>query len=74
MTSDLDVSNPVLSLQQKRPHRYEEGMEEEYFPGTVEDFFWPIYFEVLDLAINGIQKCFDQPGYKVYLLIGKSSS
>ena len=40
--------------------------QEEQFPGSLEDIYWPIYFEASNLAINGIQKCFDQPGYEVY--------
>ena len=66
MASDLDISDPILPQQRKRPRRYEESTQEEHFLGSVEDFYRPIYFEALDLACNGIQKRFDQPGYEVY--------
>ena len=66
MASDLDVSDPILPWQHKRPRRCEESTQEEHFPGSVEDFYQPIYFEALDLACNGIQKRFDHPGYEVY--------
>ena len=65
MASDLDVSDPILPQHWKRPRRCEESTQEEHFPGSMEDFYWPIYFEALDLACNGIQKRFDQPGYEV---------
>ena len=60
MASDLDVSNPVLLRQRKRPRRYEDG-EEGYSPENVEDFYRPIFFEALDLVIGGIRARFDQP-------------
>lgn len=65
MASDLDVSDPVLPRQRKRPRRYEDG-EEGYSPENVEDFYRPIFFEALDLVIGGIRARFDQPGYKLY--------
>ena len=40
--------------------------QDEHFPGSVEDFYRPIYFEALDLTVTGVQKRFDQPGYEVY--------
>ena len=64
--NDLDVGDPILSWQWKRPQRYEKSTQEGHFPGSVEDFYQPIYFEALDLAINGIQKRYEQPGYDVY--------
>ena len=66
MGNDLVVSDPILPWLWKRPRRYEESTQEEHFPGSVEDFYQPIYVEALDVAINGIQKRFDQPGYEVY--------
>ena len=45
---------------------YEESIQEEHFPGSVKDFYWPIYFENLDFTINKIEKHFDQPGYEAY--------
>ena len=65
MASDLEVSDPVLPRQRKRPKRYEDGGE-GYFPENVEDFYRPIFFEAVDLVIGGIRAHFDQPGYKLY--------
>ena len=65
MASDLDVSNPILPRQQKRPQRYEVSTQEEHFQGCVEDFYQPLYFQALHLAINGFQKRFNQPEYQV---------
>lgn len=41
----------------KEPHNH---------PLTVEDYYRPMYFEALDLAICSIENRFDQPGYRVY--------
>ena len=65
MASDLEVSDPVLPRQRKRPKRYEDGGE-GYSPENVEDFYRPIFFEAVDLVIGGIRARFDQPGYKLY--------
>ena len=65
MATDLQVDDPVLPRQRKRPRRYEGGEGEEYFPEKVEDFYRAIYFEALDV-VSGIKECFDQPGYKLY--------
>ena len=62
MASDLDVSNPMMPLQRKRPLGYKESTPREYFPGNVEEFYWPNYFEAFDLVCNGIKKHFDQHG------------
>ena len=35
-------------------------------PETADDYFQPVYFETLELAINVILDRFNQPGYKVY--------
>ena len=65
MASDLEVSDPVLPRQRKRPKRYEDGGE-GYSPENVEDFYRPIFFKAVDLVIGGIRARFDQPGYKLY--------
>ena len=47
------------------PRRYDEGSAPS-FPLTVEDHYWPIYFQALDLITSCIDDRFNQPGYKVY--------
>ena len=63
---ELDVGDPVLPRRRKVPRRYEIGTGEGSHPETVEDYYRCIYFEALDLTVNGIQNRFDQPGYLVY--------
>ena len=38
MANDLDVGDPILPQQRKRPQTFEESTQEEHFPGSVEDF------------------------------------
>lgn len=64
--TELDVDEPKLPRQRKRPRRYDEGQSDGNFPHAVQDHYKRIYFEVLDLVINGIKNRFDQPGYKIY--------
>lgn len=52
--SKLDINEPVLPRQRKRPRRYYDGASEGEF------------FEALDLIVCSIEERFDQPGYKVY--------
>ena len=66
MASDLEVNNPVLPRQRKRPRRYEDGSAEGAFPDKVEDLYRVVYFEAIDLIVNCIKDRFDQPGYQQY--------
>ena len=66
LAAELDVDEPALPRQRKRPRRYEDGTGEAHFSENVKDFFRRIYFEALDLVISGINSRFDQPGYKIY--------
>ena len=59
--STLDIDEPRLLRNRKRPRRYDSGSE-QYCPITVEDLFRQHYFEILDHAINSIKSRFDQPG------------
>ena len=64
--SNLNINEPVLPRQRKRPRRYEDGPSEGEFPENVEDLYRHTYFEALDLIVCSIKERFDQPGYKVY--------
>jgi len=64
--SDLDIDQPVIPRQRKRPRRYEDGASEGDVVESVEDFYRRTYYEVLDLLICGIKERFNQPGYKLY--------
>ena len=66
LAAELDVDEPALPRQRKRPRRYEDGTGEAHFSENVKDFFRHIYFEALDLVISGINSRFDQPGYNIY--------
>ena len=60
--SNLDVSDPVLPHHRKRPRRYSGD-----FPTDICSLYQPIYFNALEMVICGIQICFDQTGYKLYV-------
>ena len=63
----LGVNQPELPRRRRRPRRYEDdGASSGDFHETVEGLYRSIYYEALDLVINGIKARFDQPGYKVY--------
>ena len=64
--SDLNINEPMLPRQRKRPRRYEDGRSEGEFPESVEDLNRRMYFEALDLVVCGIKGHFDQSGYKAY--------
>jgi hypothetical protein len=64
--SDLNINEPDLPRQRRIPRRYDEGSANADFPSTTENHYKRIYFEALDLVMNGIKNRFDQPGYKVY--------
>ena len=40
--------------------------DNSFFSEIVEDWYQAVYFEALDLVIEAIKDCFDQPGYAIY--------
>ena len=64
--SSLDIDEPVLPRQRKRPRQYEDGASEGDFPESVESLYRHTYYKALDLIVSGIKAHFDQPGYKLY--------
>ena len=63
--SQLDIAEPSLPRNRKRPRRFDSDSE-QYCPITVEEHFRKQFFEILDYAINSIKSRFDQPGYARY--------
>ena len=67
-----------MPRKRKRPRRNESGTTESYSPECVEQFYRTVFFEALDLLVNGIKDRFNQLGYKVYssleALLVKSSN
>ena len=66
LAKESGVNDPELPRPRKRPRRYANDISEEDLPTTVEDIYWPIYFEALDQVINGIKSRFGQPGCRIY--------
>lgn len=62
--SKLDINEPVLPRQRKRPRRYDDEASEGEFPESADDLYRRTYFEALDLIVCSIEEQFDQPGYK----------
>ena len=66
MSERVDVEKPRLSRRRRVPRRYEDGNAEPEYPTTPEEHYRRIYYEALDLLVQGIEDRFNQPGYKVY--------
>ena len=62
----LMLEDPCLPRKRHAPARLEVGSSSGHFPPTVEDHYRAIYYEALDLVIEGISNRFDQQGYGVY--------
>ncbi len=74
MSQQLDVEEPRLSRRRKIPRLHDDGHAEPDFPTTPEEHYRGIYYEALDLLIQGIEDRFNQSGYHIILLSGKIAS
>lgn len=54
----LDVEKPLLPRLRRMPRRYDEGSNPHLFE-CEESFFRKVYFEILDMCINGINARFN---------------
>ena len=61
----LDVDEPELPRKRKGPARYDSS--EPFYPNSCEEMYKQIYFEAYDYTINGIEKRFNQPDYRMYI-------
>jgi len=68
MFKHVDVEEPRLARIRRVPRRYKDGNTEPEYPTTPEEHYRRIYYEALDLPVQGIEDRFDQLGYKVYCL------
>uniref|UniRef100_A0A1X7V731 HAT C-terminal dimerisation domain-containing protein n=1 Tax=Amphimedon queenslandica TaxID=400682 RepID=A0A1X7V731_AMPQE len=64
--TSLHIMEPKLPHQHKQPARYEDGLSSGDFPTTPKIYFRQLYYEALDLIINCIDKCLNQPGCNTY--------
>ena len=62
----LNVDDPVLKRNRKRPRSYEDGSAEHFFFDTPELFYKQIYFECLDVVVSALKDCFQQRDYSLY--------
>ena len=60
------LEDPSLPRKRHAPARIEVGSSSGYFPSTVEDHYRAIYYEALDLIVEGITNRFDQRGYGIF--------
>jgi len=65
MAVESSVDEPKLPQQRKQPKWYKEGAPPEFL-STAKDLYRVVYYEALDLIVQTIKDCFDQPGYGVY--------
>jgi hypothetical protein len=63
---EIGGEEPSLPRKRRRPHRYESGDAEPHHHSTAQDHYRIVYFEVIDLVVNGITSRFEQPGYTKY--------
>ena len=62
----MEVDEPKLPRQHKRPKRYEVGSSEGSFHSTPKDYYRQHYFEAIDLIITCINSRFNQKSYEIY--------
>jgi len=55
-----------LPRKRRAPRRIEIGESPAEFHSNVIDHYRAFYFEALDLIIQCIDDCFNQPGYRLY--------
>ena len=63
---EVGVEDPKLPWKRKVPWQLDEGSATAHFPTDCKTHYRQLSFEVLDLAINAIQNCFDQPHFSIY--------
>ena len=63
--NDVDVEYPLLPRKRKAPKWYDSGSCGSDPPASVQDYYRPIFFEVIDLICCSIQTRFDQLGFQV---------
>ena len=66
LAEQASVDEPVLPRKRRAPIRYEDGDGTCYIEPDVETRYRHIYYEALDLLVNGICDHFNQPGYNKY--------
>ena len=62
----FNVQDPALPRKYRSPSRFEVGSSSGHFHTTVEDHYRAVYYEVLDLVVEGIKDRFNQRGYSVF--------
>lgn len=62
----LGINPPALSRKRRVPQHLEFGTSSGDHPLSVEDHYRVIYYEALDLFIQGITNRFEQPGYLIH--------
>ena len=64
--TQLNIDEPALPRKRKRTVRYESGNAAPEFHTSIEGYYRPAYFEVLDVICSTIEDRFRQPGYQLY--------
>jgi len=62
----LDISEPSLPRQWKRPRHYEGGDAQAYYPVEPKVHHRQVYYQAIDSAIATINDHFSQADYDVY--------
>lgn len=60
------MTEPMLPRKTCAPSKIENGTGEPTYPATAQDYYRRIYFEAIDLMVNTIDQCFDQPSFDTY--------
>ena len=55
-----------MPRKRRAPQHFEIGTSEGSHPTTIIDHYRRIYYEALDLVVQGITDRFQQPGYQIY--------
>ena len=62
----LDVNDPILQRQRKRPRRYEDGSASPFFFSDPKAYYRSMFFQFLDAVITAITDRFHQHDYSIY--------
>ena len=66
LAESMDVYDPKLPRQRKRPARYDGGLSAGHHHQTPKEYYRQLYYEVLDSTTHCLTERFDQPGYRKY--------
>ena len=66
VAKSVDVGEPVLPHQRKRPTRYDDGLSSGTVHESPKSYYRQLYYEAIDNIVSCLNDRFEQPGYRIY--------